>query len=204
MDDSSRAPDSGRLERDAPGQSAASPDEIERGWISSVAKGDEQAFVQIYRRHAQAVFNYLLRLIHDESLAEDLLQDTFVAVWQGASSYRGRSRVKTWILRIAHNRAVSWLRRSRPASVASEPEVTSQEPGPEKLAITDWQNEEILDALEALTPNHRAVVELVFVHEQSYAEIAAIMDCPVGTVKSRMSYALRHLNRLLRQAGLEG
>ncbi|MGD2079351.1 MAG: sigma-70 family RNA polymerase sigma factor [Chloroflexota bacterium] len=177
----------------------AASEKKHRQLLALVADGDEAAFAEFYRTQSPVVFNYLLRLIHDQNLAEDLLQETFVVVWQGASSFKGRSKVKTWTLSIAHNKAVSWLRRNRPDSIDEATDVVSQDLGPESLAVLNDQNDELLAALDQLSADHRAVVELVFVHELSYKEVGQIVDCPVGTVKSRMSYALKHLQRILYQ-----
>lgn len=172
-------------------------DESDQRLLAAAAQGDDRAFAVLYRRYAPLVYNYLLRLIHDQNLAEDLLQETFVAAWRGAGAFKGRSGVKTWLFRIAHNRAVSWLRRHRPHSMNEDLELADEAPGPEALSLLNWRNEALLAALDALSTNHRAVIELVFVHELTYSDIARIIECPVGTVKSRMSYALKHLNRLL-------
>ncbi len=171
--------------------------------LAAIAHGDERAFAELYQRYGPFLFNYLLRLIHDQNLAEDLLQDTFVAAWRGASAFRRQSLVKTWLLSIAHNKAVSWLRGHRTQSLQEDPVLVDDSPGPESLSVINWRNEKLLWALDELSPNHRAVVELAFVHELPYSEIAAIMECPVGTVKSRMSYALRRLQHLLTGVELE-
>jgi RNA polymerase sigma-70 factor (ECF subfamily) len=177
-------------------------EETDKQLLAATAQGDERAFTSFYERHSPAIFNYLQRLVHDQRQAEDLLQETFVAVWRGASAFKHQSKVKTWLFRIAHNKAVSWLRRHRPFSIDEEPGLLDDGPGPEMLAAINLRNEALRSALDDLTPNHRAVIELVFVHELAYSEIAQVMDCPIGTVKSRMSYALRHLNRLLGDAEL--
>jgi len=178
-------------------------EETDRRLLAAMAQGDERAFAELYQRYAPSVFNYLLRLIHDQHLAEDLLQDTFVAVWRGAGAFKRQSQIKTWLLRIAHNRAVSWLRRHRPQSLQDELVLADEAPGPEAISLISWRNETLLSALDKLSPNHRAVIELAFVHELAYADIAEIMECPLGTVKSRMNYALQHLQRLLTGAELE-
>jgi RNA polymerase sigma-70 factor (ECF subfamily) len=177
-------------------------EESDRQLIAAVAHGDDAALTEIYQRYGTVIFNYLLRLVRDQTVAEDLLQETFVAVWQGAGSYRRRAMAKTWMLSIAHNKAVSWLRRNHPESIDDDRELRSEEPGPESVSLINWRNDELLAALDYLSPNHRAVVELVFVHGLAYKEVAKIMDSPVGTVKSRMSYALKHLHRLLMNSDL--
>lgn len=190
-------PETGRAKSDSSRVSPAAAEKLDRRLLASVAEGNEGALAELYQVHATAVFNYLLHLIHDQSLAEDLLQDTFLVAWRGAGAFKGQSKAKTWLFRIAHNKAVSWLRRNRPQSLAEDPEIKDEAPSPETLLLVNWRNERLLSALDELSSNHRAVIELAFVYEMAYSEIAEIMDCPVGTVKSRMSYALKHLNRLL-------
>ena len=185
------------------GRSQHAAQDADRLLLAAVARGEHQAFVTFYDRHAPSVFNYLLRLIHDEKLAEDLLQETFVAVWQGAGKFKRRSKARTWVFRIAHNRAVSWLRRYRPESLEDDSQIPGEEPGPETSVLINWRNEKLLAALDSLSPNHRAVIELAFAQDLTYSEIAQIMRCPIGTVKSRMSYALRRLSQLLLNSDLE-
>jgi RNA polymerase sigma-70 factor (ECF subfamily) len=159
-----------------------------------VAGGNEGAFVELYQLYSRPVYNYLLRLVYERTAAEDLLQEVFWAVWQGAHRFRGDAKVKSWIYRIAHNQAVSWLRKNHSTAPLTEWEESESETIPE-IAVEDrLQTVRIRHALTCLSPKHREVVELAFIHEMSYAEIAQIIGCPVGTVKSRMSYALRALN----------
>jgi RNA polymerase sigma-70 factor (ECF subfamily) len=171
--------------------------------LQMVTLGDELAFQQLYQRYQLAIYNYVLRLIHQENAAEELLQDVFLAVWQGAKRFRNQSSVKTWIFRIAHFRAVSWLRKHHKARLITEYSadmpLVSPEPSPEENLIDKAELSQVLAALETLSANHRAVIELTFAHGFAYQQIAEVMGCPVGTVKSRMSYALKYLNAELNQ-----
>ncbi|MDX1616729.1 MAG: RNA polymerase sigma factor [Candidatus Promineifilaceae bacterium] len=194
-------------------QNAASSDYINRPaaedsvddvvLLGRVAEGDQTAFSELYQRHHVGLYNYLLRLIHQESVAEELLQEVFVAVWEGAADFRQQASVKTWIFRIGHHKAVSWLRKlKRYDDLVSQYQPRAQV-SVEGQASETWRADVVREALDQLSAPHRAVVELAYVHELSYAEIAQILDCPVGTVKSRMSYALKHLDGLLRRKGME-
>lgn len=157
----------------------------------------------LYQRHSVPIYNYLLRLVHEQPAAEDLLQEVFVAVWKGSSAFRGRSKVKTWIFRIAHNKAVSWLRKYvRPEVQGGQDESLALADNPETLALELWRQDEVRKAIDQLSPKHRAVIELAFVHDLSYSEIAEVVDCPTGTVKSRISYAMRRLDGILRSSDL--
>jgi RNA polymerase sigma-70 factor (ECF subfamily) len=172
-----------------------------------IAQHDGDALAELYRRHCAALFNFHLSLVHDQAAAEDLLQEVFLAVWKGAGKFRGASTVKTWLFNIAYNQSVSWLRKRKSVPIAGIDEIVS-EPGVEQTALDNLHrqatNQAILQALASLTPEHRAVIELAFYHNCSYAQIAEILGCPVGTVKSRISYARRQLLALLRIGELTG
>ena len=178
------------------------PGMLDRDLISGVAGGDEQAFAILYQHYSTPLFNYLRNLVIDEVAAEDILQDVFIAVWNGARRFRGESQVKTWLYHIAHNQAVSWFRSNHRVGHMDDQDHPSGEPDLESCAIDHWRSVQVREALNRLSPTHREVVELAFFHELSYHEIAAIVGCPVGTVKSRMSYARRNLNIVFRQLGL--
>jgi RNA polymerase sigma-70 factor (ECF subfamily) len=170
--------------------------------VKDVSAGDDQALAVLYSRYSKGIFNYALRLIRDPEAAEDVLQEVFVAVWQGADDFRQHSSVKTWIFRIAHYQAVNWLRRQKRLDTADDasPELPED---PEEAMVVSWRADEVQSALDLLTSNHRATVELAFVHDLSYAEIAEVLDCPIGTVKSRMSHAIKQLGRILKAQGME-
>jgi RNA polymerase sigma-70 factor (ECF subfamily) len=163
--------------------------------IRLIAGRNEPAFLELYQRYSAPVFAYLLRLIHEPREAEDLLQEVFVAVWRGASAYRGQAQVRTWLYRIAHNQAVSWFRQHRPSSPIDEITIVDSGHKPEDHLINEWQRGRLRQAVDRLSHRHREVLELAFGAELPYADIAKIVGCPVGTVKSRMSYALKALKR---------
>jgi len=173
--------------------------------LQHISEGKEGAFEELYQRYSVPVFNYLVRLTHDNSAAEELLQDVFLIIWQDARSFRGHASVKTWLFRIAHHRAVSWLRQ-RPESTHSDfedlgvPDAMTTDP--EGQAIEAWTVNQIQAALGSLSSKHRAVLELAIFHDLPYTEIAQVIQCPVGTVKSRVSYARRCLLQYLKNHGL--
>ena len=173
--------------------------------IRRIKQQDREAFADLYQRHHRPLMAYIGRLVGDPAVAEELFQELFLAVWQTAGRFRGHSSVRTWLYRIAYNQAVSWLRKKRPLLWDEPPPAlaASAEPLPELRASQAIQREQIQSALEYLTPDHRAVVELTFYHQMSYREIAEIMNCPVGTVKSRMSYARRQMAAVLLRMGVE-
>jgi RNA polymerase sigma-70 factor (ECF subfamily) len=170
--------------------------------LQSTAKRDEGAFGELYRRYSIPLYNYLLRLVNEQGVAEELLQEVFVAVWNGASRFRGHAKVSTWLFRIAHHQAVDWLRRQRPNPV-EEIERLPADDCPEDEAFGAWRADQLQAALAALSSDHRAVLELVFFQELSYREVAQVLGCPVGTVKSRISYARRFLDGVLKRMRIE-
>lgn len=175
--------------------------------LNQTAKGKDSAFEKLYDRYSVPIYNYLVRLTHEEAIAENLLQETFLAVWKGAKDFRGEAQVKNWIYRIAHNNAVSWLRKSlkdeMPREVPLKENQNQETPleDPEKLIIKASQRDNVHLALERLSAKHRAVVELAYGQNFTYKEIARIVDCPEGTVKSRMNYALKRLDGILKGMG---
>jgi len=170
--------------------------------MHAIASGSEIAFGEIYRRYHHPIYNYLIRITQDEAGADDILQEVFLAVWQGASRFKYQSSVKTWIYRIAYKQSITWFRKHTKKSRRMElEEIVDFGKSPEETAIATIQNTQLKKAMEALAPKHRAVLEFAFIEEMSYSEIADILNCPIGTVKSRMSYALRNLSSAILMVG---
>lgn len=172
--------------------------------LQGIQKRDRDAFAELYQRFHRPLLAYLDRLVNDSAVAEELFQELFLTVWLDAGRFRGRASVRTWMYRIAYNKAVSWLRKKRPASWEDLQVPATDELAPETLALNAIQRDHLVAALARLSPDHRTVIELTFFHQMSYQEIAQVMGCPVGTVKSRMSYARRYLAAVLRQSGSQG
>jgi len=179
-------------------QAAHSSLESDFDLLQQVAQGDHNAFALLYEHHSPRIFTYLVHLVQDESVAEDLIQEVFVALWTGAHRFRGESMVKTWLYQIAHHKAVSWLRRNVSKSGFEISELLSKTDTPEDQAEDSWRNEQVREAVTQLSVDHKAVIELAFYHELTYTEIAQILRCPLGTVKSRMSYARKYLLTVLK------
>lgn len=173
--------------------------------LHQIAEGNELAFEVLYQRYSTPLFTYLLRLVHDNDAAEELLQDVFLTVWQNAQGFRGDASVKTWLFRIAHHRAVSWLRKRRDSSNGDLDALSGRDMSsdPEGQTIAAWKAAQIRAALESLSVKQRAVLELAIFFDLPYTEIAQVMQCPIGTVKSRLSYARRSLLQYLQDHELD-
>lgn len=169
--------------------------EIDARLIERIREGDALAVDALYRRHASSLLAYLTSFAGDREVAEEILQDTFVAAWHAAARYQARSSVRTWLYGIARRQAMNTLRRkSLPVTDDSELDTLSgTEPGPEQVVIAGARRQVVHEAISALSPIHREVLTLVFEHELSYDEIAVVLGVPNGTVKSRLSNARRAL-----------
>ncbi len=174
--------------------------DIDMRLIRAVASGDRQALEDMYTRHGQSLLHYLLHFTSDMGIAEELLQDTFMAVWQNARTYRGDARLRTWLFGIARRRAGKRLRRSEPlwAEMAELEDLPAPDLEPEPALLSSVAREEVTHALGQLMPAHREILLLIFVYDLSYAEIAEILEVPLGTVKSRLWHAKRCLRTILK------
>jgi RNA polymerase sigma-70 factor, ECF subfamily len=171
----------------------------ERQITRRIAAGDREALSDLYACYQRVLFNYLLQLTPDYGLAEEILQDTLVAVWKSAHRFEGRSSLQTWLIGIARRQAHNTLRqRKLPVADESEMEdLVASEPEPEAFTLASIARDELAEAFQQLAPLHREVLVLIFVYELSYQETAALLDVPVGTVKSRICNARRALRYVL-------
>jgi len=176
----------------------ASP-EHDRAALKAIVQGDRQALADLYQQYASSLVGYLAHLTGDPAAAEELVQDLFMVVWKDAGRFRSDSTVRSWLFGIAHNLGLMCLRRKRPALLddGAAERLADDAPDPAELADLALDRERLEAALASLSASHRAVVELAFYHQLSRAQVAQVLDCPVGTVKSRLHYALRALAREL-------
>ncbi len=166
--------------------------------VRRIAGRDESALRELYAAYGQRLYAYALRLTDDPDLAEDVVQDALVAVWNLAGSYRGEGRPLAWLMGIVHNTALKALRhRPTPLSAGMEDALPAAGPLPEEQAQCSQQSAWLRRGLRQLSPEHRAVLELVFYQGLSLQETAEVCGCPLGTVKSRLSHARRQLRGLL-------
>jgi len=181
-------------EKDSRPASGGSTDERERELLARIARHDSTAMKELYLLYHRRLARFLMRLTTRYELAEEIINDTFWVVWQHAGDFRGASRVSTWILGIAYRRGLKTLRYAGPppADIDVATEAGSDEPAQQE-ELTEW-----LDvALQRLPLEQRTVIELAYHVGHSCEEIAAIMQCPVNTVKTRMFHARRKLKTLL-------
>jgi RNA polymerase sigma factor (sigma-70 family) len=131
-------------------------------------------------------------------LAEEALNDTMLVVWKRPDSYNGSCKVSTWIFAIAYRTALKAMSRQDVPVEDKYAELRPSDDADPEQELEQRQVHEILqDAMGQLSADHRAVLDLTYFHDAGYREIAEIMDCPVGTVKTRMFHARRHLKDML-------
>jgi len=173
--------------------------------IGRIAKGDRLAMQVLFARHHVRVYRFVLRLVGNPSVAEDLISDVFLDVWRQADRFEGRSAVSTWMLAIARFKALSALRKRPDEELDEETaeaiEDTSDNP---EVALEKKDKSAVLrQCLQKLSPEHREIIDLVYYHEKSVEEVAEIVKIPENTVKTRMFYARKKLAELLQAAGVE-
>jgi RNA polymerase sigma-70 factor (ECF subfamily) len=166
--------------------------------IARIAEGDRKAFEELYNLYHRRMARFLTRLTRRYDVAEEVINDTFWVVWRKARDFRGDSQPSTWILGIAYRKARSAFRASarlaeQNLEVAAEPLTTETPAGIEELR--DWLGQ----ALVQLPVEQRLAVQLCYELGYSCEEIAAIMNCPVNTVKTRLFHARAKLQKLLPQ-----
>ena len=166
--------------------------------LQRIAGRDETALQELYSVYGQRMFAFAVRLTGDPAQAEDVVQDALVAVWSSAGSFRGDGRAAAWLMGIVHHTAMKTLRR-RSESLSGEMEecLPAENPLPEEQTQANEQSDWVREGLQKLTPEHQAVLELVFYQGMSLQETALVCGCPLGTVKSRLNYARQQLRGLL-------
>jgi RNA polymerase sigma-70 factor (ECF subfamily) len=170
--------------------------------IGRIAGGDQLAMRTLYARHRVPLYRWLKRIVRDETLAEDLLSDVFLDVWRQAGQFEARASVSTWLLAIARNKALTAMRRRIDAGL--DDEIIAKVPDPAddpETALRNKDRDEVLRrSLARLSQEHGEVIDLVYYHGKSVAEVADIVGIPEATVKTRMFYARRKLAEMIAAA----
>ena len=187
-----------------PGDSAAHAAGLEDAeLLSRVGRGDEAAIEQLYQRYGGSCYALARRLLNDAGLAEDVVQQVFLALWQGSSYDPARGAVSTWLLSVTHHKAVDMVRReSRRRALSSSDETMAElaatTPTPDDEAWRLLRADRTRAALRSLSAEHREVLLLAYYGGYSQREIADMTGLPLGTVKSRTLAAMNKLRDRLR------
>lgn len=160
--------------------------------IERISAGDMSALEDLYTQFSQAVYAYAMTIVKDKVVAEDIMQDVFVKVYQNASGFRAEGYGKAWILRIARNLALNAVTRRRESEPEEAFETLRAPDRPEDSAIIRVS---LKEALDALSDEERRIVTLHAVSGMTLGEIAATLSQPLGTVKWKHAGALKKLRR---------
>jgi len=177
--------------------------------IALVARGDDTALAELYDRIGRVAYGIALRILRDERLAEDAVQEGFLAVWRSAATFRAeRAKASTWVVTLVHRRAVDLVRREeRRRAEPLEPVGGEDTPDPagsaEDEAWLGFERERMLSALAALPDAQRESLELAYYGGYSQSELAEMLGVPIGTIKSRMFAGLARLRELLDETDTE-
>ena len=183
--------------------------------VRQAGEGDRDAFRELFERYQRRVLSVVMGMLHDREAALDVTQETFIKAYRSIDRFKGEASFYTWIYRIAVNLAIDWQRREwrRPMAAPTRspsgdgPEedaidrIGDETPGNDPfLATRDRQlRERVREAIEELTPDHKAVILLREVEGLSYDEISRAMQCSIGTVMSRLHYARKKLQKRLKE-----
>jgi RNA polymerase sigma-70 factor (ECF subfamily) len=176
------------------------------GLAIAIARYDQQALAEVYRRHAGVAFGLARRLLVDRSLAEDVIQEVFLRLWNDPTRYDpGRGSMRSFLLSQTHSRSVDALRADAARRNREQRDVrrTAEAGMDVERQVEDLTTaEHVRRSLDALPPGERAAIELAYWGGYTYREVAARLDEPEGTVKSRIRLGLQRLRRHLDEAGI--
>jgi len=170
--------------------------------LALAAREDEEALAQLYDRYSRVAYGLALRIVRDQALAEDAVQEAFVTLWRSAGSFRAeKAKPSTWILTLVHRRAVDVVRREERRRAAplvdgmEEPDERAL-PADEEIELND-RRRLVQEALRQLPDDQREALELAYYGGLTQSELAERLSVPLGTIKSRMFTGLRRLRDVL-------
>jgi len=191
---------------------AGSPNELsDEALLLAIADGAVWAMESLYQRYSRILYSLAYRMVADHQVAEDLLQDAFLAVWRRATSYSPQTgAVRNWLISILHHRTIDHLRRIRRHSTIQQAplEEIELDGGIASPDVWDeaWQSvksSQVRAALMKIPTEQRLVIELAYFQGWTHTEIAEGTQIPLGTVKARMRLGLIHLKQVLAQMGID-
>ncbi|KPF67517.1 RNA polymerase subunit sigma [Bosea sp. AAP35] len=173
--------------------------------VKRIAGGDRLAMKVLFSRHQTRVYRFALRLLRDETMAEDVTGDVFMDLWRQADRFEGRSSVTTWLLTIARNKSYSALRKRRDAGLDDDVAESMEDEADDPEVVLQKQDKghAIRACLKQLSREHAEVIDLVYYHESSIEEVARVVGIPENTVKTRLFHARKKLGELLKNAGID-
>jgi len=169
--------------------------------VQACLQGDRQAFAALVERYDRPVYNAALRMLRSPEDARDVTQTVFLKAFQGLASYDPDFKFYSWIYRIAINETLNWQRVRRRETDPVDDQHPADGPGPEDAVAEDDSRRQLLDAIQKLKPEYRAVITLRYFVDRSYEDIGQILGIEEKTVKSRLFTARQLLKDLLPPQG---
>ena len=172
--------------------------------LEAIVLGDKRAMERLFALHSRHVYRFAHRLTGNAWIAEEIVSEVFLAVWRNAAQFQFKSKVATWLLAIARNKAIASLRKHTEEPLVDADTTVEDDENPEIMIHQLCRNAILLQCLTQLTPPHRQILDIVYYREKSIAEAARIVGIPEGTVKSRVATARSRMAELLKVAGVHG
>lgn len=166
--------------------------------LAEISKGNERAMKEFFEQHSNTVYHYVVGRCSDKTVAGEILNTVMMEVWNHAERFEGRSKVSTWLIGIARFKLMDFYRIEK-RHVHNELDESIEDPISvnEKMVEAAQHSKGVRSCINKLGENQREIVQLTFYSEMAYQEIAEILECPVGTVKSRMHHAKEALKHCL-------
>jgi len=178
------------------------------GLVIAVARYDADAFAEVYRRHAGAVFALASRMLWERPLAEEMVQEIFLRLWEQPERFdRSRGSLRSFLLMDAHGRCVDRIRADARRREREERTARAVAVAEYDVDLEAWDlsvGEQVRDAMAGLTDGERQAIELAYFGGHTYREVARILGQPEGTIKSRIRTGLQRLRRQLADRGIDG
>ncbi|MEM7194048.1 MAG: RNA polymerase sigma factor [Pseudomonadota bacterium] len=167
--------------------------------MGRIASGDQDAMSALYVTYEKSMYAFVLKKLNDPQLAADIVHETMLSIWKNPGGFQGKSKLRTWLFQIAHNKMVDHLRKhSRHPAEEPDESIVDEEDNAAIGLIEAAQNSEFLKfCLDKLSEAHKMVVHMAYFEEMGYDEIASILSIPAGTVKTRMFHAKQLLKKCL-------
>jgi len=187
------------------GAMTATPAQLDEALLREVAKGNQLAMRTLFMRHQVRVYRFILRIVRDADLAEDVVSEVFLAVWRRAGRFEGRSAVSTWLLSIARHKALTAIKPQPLERLDDDLGLAIVDPARNPEAeIGEKDGAAVLrHCLGALSREHSEIIDLVYYQQESIKDVADVLGIPLNTVKTRMFYARKRLAMLLRAVGVD-
>lgn len=186
----------------------------DRHLIENCQNGEPKAFEALYNRYSRDVYSMAMRMVGSPEVAEEVTQEAFISIYKNIQRFQFQSAFTTWVYRIVIRRAADYFRKNKKhikntvsiferAPEESPLQIEDPDPGPLERAATREKNRKIEEAIYSLRHKQRVILILRYVNQLSYEEIAEILRCRVGTVKSRLNRAHKSLEQVLGQMDIE-